>query len=254
MIRQPPEGRKFPQESAGNQDSERCTSFDKYPRRAATHSSKLETSPRPAQSPYSAGLCGRGDWRPAEPGLLRRFYAPGLQCANELACEKLRPQVLDLMESLDGAVRQPAAAEVSNGASPDAKAVREASRPAPPLGRTEVAAVTSDEFCKRDGERLARLRGSPSGEEAERFANELDCERLRPQLLRLMESLGVTPPPPPNGADPGACRRETAELNRIRAAPATPNGSASVVTCDALKPQAACPSSRSRATEALNEL
>ena len=35
MIRQPPEGRKFPQEPAGSQDSERCTLFDKYPRRAA---------------------------------------------------------------------------------------------------------------------------------------------------------------------------------------------------------------------------
>ena len=36
-IRQPPEGRKFPQEPAGNQDSEPCTSFDKYPRRAANN-------------------------------------------------------------------------------------------------------------------------------------------------------------------------------------------------------------------------
>jgi hypothetical protein len=34
-IRQPPEGRKFPQEPAGNRDSERCTWFDKHSGRAA---------------------------------------------------------------------------------------------------------------------------------------------------------------------------------------------------------------------------
>ena len=38
MIRQLPEGRKFPRELAGNQASERCTSFGKYPRRAAIRS------------------------------------------------------------------------------------------------------------------------------------------------------------------------------------------------------------------------
>ena len=162
--------------------------------------------------------------------------------ASELECEKLRPQLLRLMESYGDVVRAPAVAEISKGASPDAKAVSEASRPARPLAGTKVAALASDEICKRDGDRLARLRGSPSDEEAQRFANELDCEKLRPQLLRLMESLGVAPPAPtPNGTDPGACRRETAELNRIRAAPELSNAKrfASVVTCDALKPQAA---------------
>jgi hypothetical protein len=32
------------------------------------------------RAPYSAGLCGRGDWRPTEPGQSWRFCAPGLQC------------------------------------------------------------------------------------------------------------------------------------------------------------------------------
>jgi hypothetical protein len=235
--------------------------------------------------------------------------------ANELGCEKLRPQVLGLMESLAHAVPAPAAAEVSNDASPDAKAADEAARPASPLPGTDVAALTPDETCKRDGDRLARLRGSPSGEEAQRFANELACERLRPQLQRLMESLGFAPAPAPadsspadslltgvcasqragldrlrkepsaeaaqlfwrdlqcerlrpqvrllleslnltpealgsaatpdaptpKGADPVACRRETAELNQIRAAPNLGDAKrfASIVTCDVLKPQAA---------------
>jgi hypothetical protein len=246
--------------------------------------------------------------------------------ANELGCEKLRPQVQGLMESLANAVPAPAGADVSNGASPGAQAVREAARPASPIAGADVAALTPDETCKRDGDRLARLRGSPSDEEAQRFASELSCEKLRPQLQRLMESLGFargpapanSPPadslltgacasqraaldrlrsepsaeaarlfwrdlqcerlrpqvrllmeslnltpeslgsaaapgaaerhegptpdaPTPNGADPVACRRETAELNRIRATPDLGDAKrfASIVTCDALRPQAA---------------
>ena len=36
-----------------------------------------------------------------------------------------------------------------------------------------------------------RLRLRPSVDETQRFANELGCEELRPQLQRLMESLGL---------------------------------------------------------------
>ena len=107
----------------------------------------------------------------------------------------------------------PAAAEVSNDASRDAKAVNEAAHPTPPLAGTdalagtEVAALTPDEVCKRDGDRLARLRSSPSSDEAARFANELGCESLRPQVLALMESSGYAVPAPAaadvsNGASP----------------------------------------------------
>jgi hypothetical protein len=210
------------------------------------------------------------------------------------------------------AIPAPAAAEVSNDAPPGAQAAREAVPPASPLVGTDVAALTPDETCKRDGDRLARLRSSPSGKEAQRFASELSCEKLRPQLQRLMESLGFAPvpapanssrahslltgvcasqraaldhlrkkpsaeaarvfwrdlqcealrpqvrllmeslnltaeslgsvvAPTPNGADRVACRRETAELNRIRAAPNLDEAKrfAGIVTCDLLKPQAA---------------
>jgi hypothetical protein len=70
-----------------------------------------------------------------------------------------------------------------------------------------------------------------------------------------MESLNLTPQPlgsstatgaafdepTRNGADPDACRRETTELNRIRATPDFVDAKrfASVVTCDVLKLQAA---------------
>ena len=74
--------------------------------------------------------------------------------------------------------------------SPDAKAVSKATRPAPPSPGTEVAALTADEVCKRDGERLVRLRNSSSSDEAGRFAKELGCEKLRPQLLGSDGELG----------------------------------------------------------------
>jgi hypothetical protein len=92
---------------------------------------------------------------------------------------------------------RPPGAEVSNGASADAKAVSEVMGSAPPSPGVEVAALTPDEICKRDGDRLERLRSSPTGDEAARFANELGCERLRPQLLDLMGSLGYAAPTPP---------------------------------------------------------
>ena len=68
-------------------------------------------------------------------------------------------------------------------ASPPAVAVspvaREDARPAPPVVHAGVADLTSDEACRRDGDRLARLRASPSGEETGNVSqDELGCEGL----------------------------------------------------------------------------
>ena len=93
----------------------------------------------------------------------------------------------------------PAKPEATSAASPDGNALA-----AYPRG-TEAASFTPDDICKRDGDRLARLRDSRSSEEAARFANELGCEKLRPQLLGLMESWGRVASAPasaelPNGS------------------------------------------------------
>ncbi len=164
---------------------------------------------------------------------------------NELGCEKSRPQVLGLKESSANSVPAPAAAGVSNDASPEAKAVNEAARAASPLAGTDVAALTPDETCKRDGDRLARLRGSLSGEEAQRFASELSCEKLRPQLQRLMESLGFAPAPAPANSSPtdssltGVCGSQRAALDRLRN---EPSAQAALLfwrdlQCERLRPQ-----------------
>ena len=188
----------------------------------------------------------------------------------------------------------PPAAESSNGQSPDATAAIELD-PAPSAVATEVAPPTPDEVCKREGDRFAQLHSNPSSDEARRFANELGCEKLRPQVLGLIEGSDHAVPAPAaaevlngasahaktateaarrrprhadmeeealapaaapgeterresagfdtrtvNGTNQDVCRRERAELNRIRATRDLGDAKrfASAVTCDELKPQA----------------
>ena len=164
--------------------------------------------------------------------------------ANELGCKKLRSQVLDLFESL---TPPPAAANISGVASPGAPAESETAHLASPLAGADVASPLAAAICRRDEERLVRLRSSPSLDEATRFENELGCEQLRPQLQRLMESLdlGATPPPPP--ADPPhanpllgqACAGERSALDRLREEPSAETAELfwREMKCEGLRPQ-----------------
>jgi hypothetical protein len=107
-----------------------------------------------------------------------------IRFARDLSCEDLRPQVLRLLESVSFA--PPAAAqpvpvpikqyEEQRAHAPDAK----------PVGRSEP----QDQACQRDAERLKHLRADPKREDVERFSRELTCEAVRPQVARLLESLG----------------------------------------------------------------
>ena len=123
--------------------------------------------------------------------------------------------VIAVMTVYTRAATPPAAVEVSSGASPDAKAASKVVGSAPPSPGTEVAALTPDEICKRDRDRLARLRSKPSSDEAARFANELGCQKLWPQLLSLIDSLDDASPAPTaaevsNGASPAKATNEVA--------------------------------------------
>jgi hypothetical protein len=164
-----------------------------------------------------------------------------LRFANELNCERLRAQVTSLMENLALA----AAAEVSNSPSPpDAQAARKDASPTSPISR----ALKSDTACEHDNDRLKRLRSNPSGEEAQRFANELNCEALLPQLQRLIESLGLVAPGPKsaiNSSPPSGnlfrqvCASERAVLDRLRKVPSAE--AAGIfwrdLKCEGLRPQ-----------------
>jgi TolB-like protein len=56
--------------------------------------------------------------------------------------------------------------------------------------KTQTPPIQSEGACARDAERLAGLRTDPTVDAIARFERELGCERLRPQLRRLRESLG----------------------------------------------------------------
>jgi hypothetical protein len=159
------------------------------------------------------------------------------------------------VEKLLHAEKTPASAiaEVSHGASPDGQAGSEAAPPAAPPAGTEVAALMLDEICKRDEERLERLRKSPSSEEAARFANELGCDKLRPQISRLAESLGYVAPTPISAAEgpsvkgglaqgqkaEGDCAAERDRLDRLRAQPSADTAQQlwRDLRCERLRPQ-----------------
>jgi hypothetical protein len=107
---------------------------------------------------------------------------------RELGCERLRPQVLRLRESIS--------AEASREGAPLSNVERRgpALGPAPQKperdsARVAPSPVSQEQICRRDEERLTRLRASPASDEVIRFEHELGCERLRPQLLRLRESI-----------------------------------------------------------------
>ena len=49
-----------------------------------------------------------------------------------------------------------------------------------------------EEICERDGDRLAQLQAKPSLDKAVRFAGELQCLQLWPQLETILDSLSRT--------------------------------------------------------------
>lgn len=64
--------------------------------------------------------------------------------------------------------------------------------PSQPLNLPEAPKplpIADEQACKRDEERLTHVRATQARGELIRFERELECERLRPQLLRLEESI-----------------------------------------------------------------
>ena len=163
--------------------------------------------------------------------------------ANELGCERLRPQVLSLMESLAPIPAQ----DASTATPPGAQVESGTAYPASPPAGADVASPASEETCKRDEARLARLGANPSGDEALRFVKDLGCEKLLPQLQRLLDSPDFDASAPRAPADSAhsnpllgqTCASERAALDRLRQAP---SAEAAVLfwrdlQCEGLRPQ-----------------
>ena len=107
--------------------------------------------------------------------------------ARELSCEELRPQVTRLLEMTAGPSGLAGRADTndSQGSRGDHPADGHKALASP-------AKADSGQVCKLAQARLAQLRADPNREEVARFARELSCEELRPQVTRLLESLGVS--------------------------------------------------------------
>jgi hypothetical protein len=137
---------------------------------------------------------------------------------SELRCPKVWPQLLAMLKVMS----DPAYSDESSSV---AASPLVADGPPYPTERTADAPganLASDEVCKRDEERLARLRRSPSSDEAARFAEELSCEKLRPQLLALTGDL-ASPSPTDSW---GVSKDAGAETNATNEAPPTSEAAA----------------------------
>ena len=150
--------------------------------------------------------------------------------AMQATCPALRPQLARLMESVGLAA------------------------PSTPTPTRVAARNPIASGCDAEAHELEKLRGEPDAAAAQALFNRLTCPALRPQLQRLMESLGVAVPPtqmttqralaPMQGSAPGRqaadCTTETEELARLRAQPdrKAARAFAAQLRCVALKPQA----------------
>jgi hypothetical protein len=161
--------------------------------------------------------------------------------ANELGCERLRPQVLGLLESLATIPSK----DASTVTPPGAQVESEIANPASPPAGADVASAASVETCKRDEERLARLGSNPSGDEVLRFVKELGCEKLLPQLQSLLKSPEFDASAPANSSsssnsllDP-VCTSEREALDRLRTEPSAEAAGLfwRDLKCEGLRPQ-----------------
>ena len=143
--------------------------------------------PLPAQAALETGdPCVRDEHRLVR---LRSNPAPDeiASFQRELGCPRLRAQVQRLFESYVTEPRSTAPVATAPAAAAPANA---APKPTSPP-QVQAQAAPAEDPCVRDVARLAQLRTEPNADAIARFERELGCERIRPQLKRLRESLGL---------------------------------------------------------------
>ena len=178
------------------------------------------------------------------------------QLEASLACEKLRAQVMRLRESLSAVanVAPGVAAQVKSAvaeknvpppvvaAPPPVASKQEAAPPQPPEPpKVSVATVAPAPDCKQDEARLAKIRANPSLADLATLERGLSCERLRPQIVRLRESLpketvneavkeAAKPDQPAVAVNPPAL--QSVQPAPAEAKPAQPGAIVQVRSCD----------------------
>src|ERR1700732_4957266 len=164
---------------------QRLQPLPQQPRQQEQHLNSLVTEQEQAVAQEQA--CNRDEERLVQ---LRATQARDelVRFERELGCERLRPQLLRLRESIfaeaersERDIAQQPQAEQQHPKSDTVRPTpeRDASAKGPPTS------ISQDQICKRDAERLARLRVSQAHDEVIRFERELGCEKLRPQVVRL---------------------------------------------------------------------
>ena len=113
---------------------------------------------------------------------------------RELGCERLRPQVIRLRESISGEGERGRREGAQQFQAEEPRSMADTGLQKPErdsLVRNAPPSMPQEQICKHDEERLTRLRASPARDEVIRFEQELGCERIRPQLRRLRESISA---------------------------------------------------------------
>ena len=92
------------------------------------------------------------------------------------------------------------------------------SRTEPP--KVAVATVAPAPECKQDEARLSKIRANPSHADLAALERDLSCERLRPQIVRLRESLPKDAPKDAPKPDQPAVAANPPVLQSAQSAPA----------------------------------
>ena len=155
-----------------------------------------EAAPDPAAPAIAVDLCKQEQEKLAR---LRANPARDeiIRLERNLTCERLRLQVVRLRESvvgeLPGRPARPQSRPRCRSKTTTGVARRRAMRSKAPRSRNRTRESGGASLLRslpaRPGN-VVRLRASPVRQDVLRFERELACERLRPQVLRLRESLG----------------------------------------------------------------
>jgi hypothetical protein len=165
---------------------------------------RLTAEPGPQPKPNSVpGLSQEQNCKLEEEWLTRLRANPVAdqiaRLERELSCTKLRPQIARLRESVSDAHPQNVTPPLGSPR-PQPEPPRQQVEPTQPKAdpgpqKTATApppsSLSPSEVCKRDEATLARLRASPAPDEIARFERDLGCARLRPQVVRLRESVSA---------------------------------------------------------------
>src|SRR5882724_5825560 len=203
--------REEAQRLLAEQQRTKVASVDRKEPSLAGLSSEIRNVPPTQAAPASSDPCER------DGAMLAHLRSnPSLEAVIQfelsLTCEKLRAQALRLQESLSSVANAapaiavpvvparpaitvaPPVAVVAPPPPAPPPAPKQEAAPKPPADPPKVAVATLEpaSACKQDETRLSKIRANPSLSELAALERDLGCERLRPQIVRLRESLPKT--------------------------------------------------------------